>query len=130
MARTELAGHHEGSDSEAGRVVTRALVRAAGRLGLTQKDLAPILGVSAASLSRLYAGQRVLDPKGKEGELALYFLRVYRSLDTLVGGEDTRAQAWIRAENVHLGGVPLALMARIQGLVDVAGYLDGMRGRG
>lgn len=129
MATTVRAGHREGSESEAGRVVTRALVRAAGRLGLAQRELAPILGVSAASLSRIQGGQRVLDPEGKEGELALLFLRVYRSLDTLVGGDDAHAQAWIRAENIHLGGVPLALMARIQGLVDVAGYLDGMRGR-
>lgn len=130
MATTELVGSHAADSAEAARVVTRALVRASGRIGLTQREVAPILGVSPASLSRVHGGLRLLDMTGKEGELALLFLRVYRSLDTLVGGDDAHAQAWIRSENAHLGGVPLLLMARIQGLVDVAGYLDGMRGRG
>lgn len=114
---------------DAADVATRAFVRAAARVGLTQRELAPILGVSTASLSRVQGGQRLIDLHGKEGELALLFLRIYRSLDTLVGGDDARAEAWLRAENVHLGGVPLVLMARIQGMFDVAGYLDGMRGR-
>ncbi len=113
----------------AAEVLTRAVTRAAARLGLTQRELAPILGVSAASLSRVHNGQRLVDTHGKEGELALLFLRIYRSLDTLVGGDDAQAQCWLRAENTHLGGVPLTLLTRIQGVVDVAGYLDGMRGR-
>ena len=126
---TASAGVDGSEVFEVAEVLTRALVRAATRVGLTQRELAPILGVSAASLSRLHGGQRLVDVHGKEGELALLFLRVYRSLDTLVGGDDARAQAWLRADNVHLGGAPLALMARIQGMIDVVGYLDAMRGR-
>lgn len=128
MAGTALAlGELEAP--EAAEVVTRALRRASARLGFTQREVAVILGVSTASLSRVHNGQRLVDLQGKEGELALLFLRIYRSLDALVGGDDAKAQAWLRAENTHLGGAPLTLMARIQGMVDVAGYLDGMRGR-
>lgn len=116
-------------DEDAATVVTRALVRAAGRLGLTQRELAPILGLSAASLSRVHADQRVIDVAGKEGELALLFLRVYRSLDTLMGGDDVASAAWLRATNTHLGGVPLHLLGRIEGMMNVVGYLDAMRGR-
>jgi hypothetical protein len=95
---------------------------------LRQHHLADVLGVSAASVSRLVHG-RGIDPASKQGELALLFLRVYRSLDALVGGDEGRARQWVHAENDHLGGVPAERLATVQGLVDVAEYLDAMRGR-
>jgi hypothetical protein len=56
-------------------------------------------------------------------------VRLYRSLDALVGGDDSQARAWLHAENAHLGGVPAQLIRRVEGLVDVIQYLDAMRGR-
>jgi len=47
---------------------------------------------SEASVSRLQTG-RGLDPETKEGELALLFLRLYRSLDALVGGDERQPVA-------------------------------------
>ena len=73
--------------------------------------------------------RRGIDPASKEGELALLFLRLYRSLDALVGGDDGRARAWLTAQNDHLGGVPAERLTSVQGLVDVVQYLDAMRGR-
>jgi hypothetical protein len=104
------------------------VLNAAGRLNLRQRDLAGVLGASEASVSRLRTG-RSLDPSSKEGELALLFLRAYRSLDTLVGGDDGKARAWLHASNDHLGGVPASRMTSVQGLVDVVQYLDAVRGR-
>jgi transcriptional regulator with XRE-family HTH domain len=109
-------------------VLAKAILSAAGRLDLRQHHLAAVLGVSAASVSRLVRG-RGIDPASKQGELALLFLRVYRSLDALVGGDEGRARQWVHAENDHLGGVPAERIATVQGLVDVAEYLDAMRGR-
>ena len=114
--------------SDPGRVLTRAVLSAADRLGLTQRHLAAILGASEATVSRLQRG-RTIDPGTKEGELALLFLRVYRSLDTLVGGDDGKARAWLHAENDHLAGIPADRVRTVQGLVDVSQYLDGLRGR-
>ena len=80
-------------------------------------------------MSRVRNRKRGPIPLGtKEGELALLFLRVFRSLDALVGGNAAHAKAWLRAENRHVGGVPLRRMKKIEGLVDVAEYLDAMRG--
>ncbi|HEX7019956.1 MAG TPA: antitoxin Xre-like helix-turn-helix domain-containing protein, partial [Gemmatimonadaceae bacterium] len=62
-----------------GAVLTKAVLRAATLLGLRQRELAAVIGSSEASVSRLQAG-RTLDPGSKEGELALLFLRAYRSL--------------------------------------------------
>jgi len=103
-------------------------MRAAERLGLRNKQLAEIIGTSEASVSRLRSG-RGLDPARKEGELALLFLRLYRSLDTLVGGDDTKARAWLHAMNDHIGGIPADRIRTVEGLVDVVQYLDAMRGR-
>lgn len=110
-------------------VVSKALFRAAESLGLSSADLAEIIGTSESTLSRIRNGKRDPIPLGsKEGELALLFLRVFRSLDALVGGDEAHAKAWLHANNHHVGGVPLRRMKKIEGLVDVAEYLDAMRG--
>jgi hypothetical protein len=57
------------------------------------------------------------------------FLRVYRSLDALVGGDDDKAREWLHAQNDHLRGIPAERMRTVEGLVDVVQYLDAMRGR-
>lgn len=113
---------------EPASVLTKAVLAAAARLDLRARHLAAIIGTSEASVSRMRAG-RALDPEQKEGELALLFLRLYRSLDALVGGDDVKASAWLHADNDHLGGVPAERIRTVEGLVDVIQYLDAMRGR-
>lgn len=109
-------------------VLAKAVLAAAERLGLRNRQLAAVIGSSEASVSRLRF-TRGLDPEGKEGELALLFLRAYRSLDALVGGDDEKARAWLTADNDHLRGVPAERIRTVEGLVDVVQYLDAMRGR-
>jgi hypothetical protein len=116
------------NDPAPDRVLTKAVRSAAGRLGLRNRRLAEVLGTSEASVSRLSTG-RTIDPESKEGELALLFLRLFRSLDALVGGDEARARAWLGAQNMHLGGVPAERIRRVEGLVDVVQYLDALRGR-
>lgn len=110
-------------------VVTKAFLRSVNLLEMSRADVSALLGVSEASLTRLYQGGRVIDLATKEGEIAVYFLRLYRSLDTLFGGNAVNAIQWFKSRNSHLGGVPLELVKSIGGLVEVAGYLDSMRGK-
>jgi len=114
---------------EPGRVLAKAVVKAARLLDVTNTQLAEVLGVSQASVSRIASGQREIPAGGKERQLALLFLRMFRSLDALVGGHKDKAQAWLHARNAHLGDVPAARIADVQGLVEVVQYLDAMRGR-
>lgn len=109
-------------------VLAKAVLSAATRLGLRNRQLASLLGTSEASVSRLQ-GSRGIDPASREGEIALLFLRLYRSLDALMGGSDAQARAWLHAENDHLRGTPATRIQHIEGLVDVVQYLDAMRGR-
>ena len=112
----------------AAAVLTKATLAAADRLGMRNRQLAAVIGSSEASVSRLQHG-RTLEPESKEGELALLFLRLYRSLDALLGGDDAKSRAWMTADNRHLGGVPAERIRTVEGLVDVVQYLDAMRGR-
>jgi transcriptional regulator with XRE-family HTH domain len=112
----------------AAAVLGKALVRAARALGFSQSELGEVLGTSAASISRTFGSERGVEPASAEGRLALLFVRIFRSLDTLVGGDEQKARSWLRADNHHLGAPPVNLLVTAPGLVHVAEYLDAMRG--
>jgi hypothetical protein len=108
-------------------VVTKAALRAASQLGLTNKVFATVVGLSDATVSRMRAGDYVLQTDQKAFELALLFVRLYRSLDAIVGGDDAVASAWLRNRNTLLNDEPLALIQTVSGLVNVIQYLDARR---
>lgn len=110
-----------------GAVLAKATLRAAARLGLTGRQLAEILGVSEATISRLRRGEAGLEEGTKPFELAALLVRAFRSLDAIAGGDEVVCRAWVAAPNEALGAAPLARMASVQGLVDVVAYLDARR---
>jgi hypothetical protein len=120
-SKMKLAPHEDA-------VVTRAAQRAAHALGLNQRELGEVLGVSEAKVSRLGSESWLVSGR-KEFELAIQFLRLFRSLDALVGGDEQKARAWMHADNHYLGGVPAELVKSIPGLMGVVEYLDAMRGQ-
>ncbi len=107
-------------------VLTKAVARAAERLGITKALLAKILGLSPPTVTRLYSGAYKLDERRKEWEFALLFVRVFRSLDSIVGDEQT-ARRWLNSDNRALNGKPIDLIRRTDGLVRVVQYLDASR---
>jgi hypothetical protein len=111
-----------------GIVLAKAVMNAARRLGLTNRDVADVLGTSEASVSRMGHG-RGLRTGSAEAEMGALFVRLYRSLDALVGGDDAQARAWFGAHNHHLEAVPAVRVRTVEGLVDVVQYLDGVRGK-
>ena len=110
-------------------VLSRATVRSAQLLDVPQVDLADIIGVSAAPMSRIASGQRQLEAGSKSWQLAALFVRLYRALDAVVGSDDAAAQAWMHNENVALGGVPVELIRDPAGLARTVDYLDAARAR-
>ena len=115
------------SPPDAATVLAKATARASELLGLKGVTLARTLGLSEPTVSRLLKGQKGLAPDSKEGELALLLVRVYRSLDALVGTDDQKRLAWMSSYNQALGGEPLQLIQKAEGLVATLNYLDGMR---
>ena len=110
-----------------GAVLTKAAMRAGARLGLSGKLLSDVLGISEAQVSRMRNGEADLRENTKAFELAALLVRVFRSLDAIVGGDEAAAKAWITSENTALGARPIDRMRSIQGLADVVTYLDARR---
>jgi hypothetical protein len=108
-------------------VVTKALLRSAERLGVSNRRLARIVGLSEASVSRMGRGAFELSPAEKPFELALLFIRMFRSLDAIVGGDEAVARAWLRNDNLALEEPPLSVIETVPGLVNVLAYLDARR---
>lgn len=109
--------------------LTKAVVRAAQLLQIKQAAIARILGLSPATVSRLYAGNYLLhQDHAKEWEFALLFVRLFRSIDSIFGHGET-AQQWLTGSNLALQGRPVELIESAEGLVRVLHYLDAHRGR-
>ncbi|MDP2828658.1 MAG: DUF2384 domain-containing protein [Sulfuricellaceae bacterium] len=112
---------------DANTVLSKAVARAAERLDVSRGLLARVLGVSPATVTRLYKGSYLLEQERKEWEFALLFVRVFRSLDSILGDEST-ARKWLNSENRGLNGRPIELIRSTEGLVRVVQYLDASRG--
>ncbi len=108
-------------------VVTKALLRGAALLAIPNTVLGRIIGVSDATVSRLRNQGNALSRRDKPFELAVLFIRLFRSLDALIGGDAGVAQAWLRAPNEALTATPLEAMQTIPGLLNVLAYLDARR---
>ncbi|HEY5974412.1 MAG TPA: antitoxin Xre/MbcA/ParS toxin-binding domain-containing protein [Geobacteraceae bacterium] len=124
MSRTVRAAQ----DTDKSTVLSKALIRAADQLDLSQASLSHVLGVSASTVSRLYAGVYQLAPEKKEWEFAVLLVRLFRSLDAIVGGIREDARRWLNSQNRALADQkPVDLIISAEGLVRVVTYLDARR---
>jgi transcriptional regulator with XRE-family HTH domain len=109
--------------------LTGAVLRASALLEITQASLAQILGLSPSTVSRMANGSYTLDDQKKEWELGALFVRLFRSLDAVIGSNDSAARGWLNGDNSGLAGRPIELIRSTEGLVRVVQYLDAARGR-
>lgn len=117
------------STQDAATVLSKATVRAAEQLDVRQAQLARVLGLSAATTSRLAAGTWLLQQDSKAWELAAAFVRLYRSLAAITGGKAQAMRDWLHSGNDALGGEPAQRILTAEGLFHVVQYLDASRGR-
>ncbi len=102
----------------------KALVNAGKALGLTQAEVADIVGRNRTGLLR-----DGIDPSSKAGELALLLIRLYRSVYALMGGDQSAMKHWLATENRYFDEVPRDMIRTAEGLVRALHYLDAMRGK-
>lgn len=112
-----------------GRVLTTAVARIAEFWGLTNAKLGAVLGLSQATVSRLRSGRSELDPASKSFEAGQFLLRLFRSLDALLGSDDMAARTWLATPNLDLEARPLDLIDSFKGLMTVCDYVDAHRAR-
>jgi uncharacterized protein (DUF2384 family) len=112
-----------------GKVLSTAIARIAEFWGLTNAKLGLVLGLSQATVSRLRSGKSELDPASKSFEAGQFLLRLFRSLDALLGSDDMAARAWLVTPNLDLEARPLDLIDSFKGLMTVCDYVDAHRAR-
>ena len=110
-------------------VLTKAICNLAALYSFTGKDLSDILGISESSASRIHQGKKFISPHTKEGEMALLLVRIYRSLNAMLGNNHEKAKAWLNSQNKYFQNKPIDEIKTISGLVRVLHYLDAMRGK-
>ncbi|KEA62592.1 hypothetical protein ADIMK_3064 [Marinobacterium lacunae] len=115
-------------DPKAENVLAKAVLNASKQLGLNQSELGSVLGIHRTAVSRLKSNL-VLNPKSKEGELALLLIRLARSLFALTGGDQVWIRHFMRTPNRLTAGIPAEQIATIQGLMTVTRIVDGLRGK-
>lgn len=110
-------------------LVTHAFIEAGRELGMTLGQLAKVIGVSESAMKNYSRGAASINSP-KDQELSLGFIRVYRALFAVLGGDNEQMQHWMHTPNRHLNGqAPAALATNYQGLAELNVYLDAMRGR-
>ena len=123
----EIASPIPGIRPSEAAVVTKAAVNAADRLGISARTLSGVLGLSEATVSRMKRQDYVLERGSKSFELAILLIRLFRSVDAIVGGDEAVARQWLRNANTAFGAAPLEKIVSISGLTDVLAYLDARR---
>jgi hypothetical protein len=117
------------AQSQDGLLVAKAVRRIADFWNLSNEGLGEILGLSGSTVSRLRNGAWQFQPGSKSFELAQYLMRLFRSLDSLMGSDDSAAASWLMADNRDLDGKPIELIRTIRGLTMVADYVDDFRSK-
>ena len=128
MRRSSLQPSAPDTRSNVARqTLTGAVLNAAELLDVSQSELAAILGLSPATVSRMTSGRYLLQFDRKEWQLAALFVRLFRSLDSITGGRDGLSRAWLRSHNHALSATPVSLLHQIESFVRVVQYLDASR---
>ena len=109
--------------------LTKATLRAAQELDIKNQVLARILGLSESTVSRMTKNKYFVGRGRKDFELAALFVRLYRSLDAIVGGDQKVARSWLNNKNIVWRDAPINVIQTVTGLVDVINYLDTRRAR-
>jgi uncharacterized protein (DUF2384 family) len=111
------------------KLLTSAISKIAAYWGLSNVKLSSVLGLSEATISRLRSGKTFLDPASKSFEAGQFLLRLFRSLDALMGSDDDAAKSWLTSHNLDLEARPIDLIDSFKGLLTVCDYVDAHRAR-
>ena len=111
----------------ASTTLMKAFNNACDSLGITREVKSKILGVNISTLSR--KNLIGFDETSKTAELQCHFIRLYRSLFAISGGDNAFMNHWFTTENKALNGTPALLCQNIEGLFRTNQYLDAMRGK-
>lgn len=109
-------------------VLTQAVAETAKHLGIGSTDLAPIIGISQPSASKLMNGKFTIKEGTTTWQLSALLVRLYRGLFSIVGNSDELAREWLISRNRAFNDrIPLEEIKTILGLVAACDYIDAHR---
>lgn len=124
-----LANNKNVSTAKKEKVLTKAVLKAGEQLGINAISLGGILGLSAATISRMTNQDYTLKTNKKEFELGLEFVRLFRGIDAITGGDNQTNKSWLTAYNKALGDKPIELIKSVRGLINTVAYVDTFRAK-
>ena len=109
-------------------VLAEAILNTADLLGLSQTQLATVMGLDLASINTLEFSA-VLEPTSAQGEAGLLLIRLYQSLSTLTGGDSEWIDYFMNAFNTATDGVPTQQIQTREGLEKVLMVVEALNNR-
>lgn len=106
-------------------VLMKAFNNACVALGFEKTERSKLLGVSKYILDQNV--NKGFLPESKTGELQLHFIKLYRSLFAISGGDGEFMSHWFHTKNKTLNGIPASLCLSAEGLFRTNQYLDAMQ---
>ena len=91
------------------------------------RNIGSVIGLNRNSVRKAFV--KGIDPTSKTGELDMLLIRIFQFLYKFIGFDLNNLRHWLNTYNHHLSGVPMELMIKIQGLVQVALYLEEANAR-
>lgn len=107
-------------------VLASSLITAGTELGLSNSELAAVLGLHRSAISRLKHRPNI-NPDSKQGELALMLIRIYRALHALTDGNPKWMQHFMREPNSLTGDIPARQIQEIGGLMRVMFCVESLQ---
>lgn len=120
-----MSSHYVEQTRSDGDLLASTITIVADQWRLTDDVLGRALNIGPTVARKIRSGRTCLEPKSEAFASAQMLLRLFRSLDTIVAGEDAAARNWLFADNVDLGSRPVDCMEGQAGLSIVCDYLDG-----
>ena len=106
------------------RVLAKAVLAAAKKMGLTYDQLAMVLGIDLSRINIDYCKLSSL-----QKEIALKLIRITNALDSLVGGEISMMQHFMKSPNKITKGIPLDQIQNISELEIVLQFVEGLQAK-
>lgn len=109
--------------------LTRAVLGAASRLGVSGGLLAKILRTTDVSVARMQAGAEVLPTGSKSSVRGELFVQLFHNLDATMDHVDEASRAWLNTNCLELEGRPINVIQTGEGLMKAVGYLSSKKRR-
>ena len=109
-------------------VLAEAILNTADLLGLSQTQLATVMGLDLASINTLEFSA-VLEPTSAHSEAGLLLIRLYQSLSALTGDDSEWIDYFMNAFNTATDGVPIQQIQTRKGLEKVLTVVEALNNR-